>query len=84
VLGKGPFADGSSQQRGHILFYFFSFHIDKHIYIYMTISHATIHNTYISHPQVHTHHMCPQVHRNKSSSPQIHKMSQIQRNKFTT
>jgi hypothetical protein len=72
--------------------HFFAFHINKHththththIYIYMTISHATIHNTYISHPQVHTHHMCPQVHRNKSTSPQIHKVSQIQRNKFTT
>jgi hypothetical protein len=36
----------------------------------MTISHATIDNTWISHPHVHTHHMCPQVHRNNSTNPQ--------------
>jgi hypothetical protein len=75
-----------SAKRPHFVL-FFSFHIDKHththththtyIYIYMTISHATIHNICISHPQVHTP---PHV----STSPQIHKVSQIQRNMFTT
>jgi hypothetical protein len=34
ALCKGPFADGSARQRGHI---FFAFHIDKHIYIYIYI-----------------------------------------------
>jgi hypothetical protein len=72
-----------SAKRPH--FVFFAFHIDKHIY--MTISHATIDNTYISHPHVHTHHMCPQVythHKSIETSPQIYKLSQIQRNKFRT
>jgi hypothetical protein len=44
------------------------------VYIY-----ATIDNTYISHPHVHIHHMCPQVHTHYKSietSPQIHKLSQ--------
>jgi hypothetical protein len=66
-------------------FNFFSFHIDKHIY--MTTSHATIDNTYISHPHGHTHHMCPQAHTHHKSiktSTQIHKVSPIQRNKFRT
>jgi hypothetical protein len=49
-----------------------------YMYIYMTVSHATIDNTYISHPQVHTH------HKSIETSPQVHKVSQIQRNKFTT
>jgi hypothetical protein len=59
-------------------------HTHTYIYIYMTISHATIDNTFISHsytPHVSTSSYTPQVHRNKS---QIHKVSQIQRNKFRT
>jgi hypothetical protein len=62
-------------------------HTHTHIYIYMTISHAAIDNTYISHPHVNTHHMCPQVHTHHKSietSPQIHRVSQIQWNKFRT
>jgi hypothetical protein len=75
-----------SAKRPHFVL-FFGFHIDKHthththIYIYMTISHAAIDNTYISHPHVNTHHMCPQVHTHHKSietSPQIHRVSQIQ------
>jgi hypothetical protein len=59
-----------SAKRPHFVL-FFSFHIDKHthkyIYIYIYIYHMQhSHNTYISHPQVHT---SPQV----STSPQVHR-----------
>jgi hypothetical protein len=75
ALGKWPFADGPTRQRSHILFYFFAFHVDKHIYIY----HMQQYITHISHPQVHT-----PPHVSTSPSKQVHKVSQIQRNKFTT
>jgi hypothetical protein len=61
-----------SAKRPHFVF----FHIDKHTHTYI-----------YTYPQVHTHRMYPQVQTHQKSietSPQIHKMSQIQRNKFRT
>jgi hypothetical protein len=86
-LAKAPLPTAPLGKEATFCFVFFAFHIDKHTHRYMTISHATIDNTYISHPQVHTQHMCPQVHTHHKSietSPQIHKVSQIQRNKLRT
>jgi hypothetical protein len=71
-----------SIKRPHFVL-FFSFHIDNiyiyiYIYIYMTISHATIDNTYISHPQVHTH------HKSIETSLEVHKSTKCLKSNETS